>query len=159
MRHPSVEGWRRNARHRGTVLGEDAIEARFFPKRECHRGTGGSLARMRQSRAGRWRPVHRGCCAARVFPLPSRLCRPSTFRFQRLRKSRAPKHRGVSGVPGLPRFRNSLKNPILPSVVVMLSVHSRRVISRTRRGRRVSEWEVRRLDHRIRERLWASVRS
>ena len=58
MRHPSVEGWRRNARHRGTLLGkrqlralllvsslepifeEDAIEARFFSKRECHRGTG-----------------------------------------------------------------------------------------------------------------------
>ena len=70
MRHPSVQGWRRNARRRGTLLGKRQLNGRlirhgngnyghccwfrrlnrfskktrskraFFSKRDCHRGTG-----------------------------------------------------------------------------------------------------------------------
>jgi len=61
-----VEGSRRNARHRGTVLGKRQLNGR-----------------------------------------------PFIFRFQRLRKTRAPTHSGVSGVPSLPRFPEFPEEPFL----------------------------------------------
>jgi hypothetical protein len=108
MRHPSVEGWRRNARHRGTVLGEDAIEARFFPSGNVtvEQGLVGSHAVIssRLLKAG---------SSSVVVPLGSFRCRPVfsrpfTFRFQRLRKTRAPT---LSGVPSLPRFPEFPEEP------------------------------------------------
>ena len=54
------------------------------------------------------------CLCRWVFPLPSRFQSSVHFRFQRLRKTRAPKHSGVSGVPSLPRFPE-FPNPRMPT--------------------------------------------
>jgi hypothetical protein len=130
MRHPSVEGWRRNARHRGTVLGkrqlngrrkrprrrqlralllvsllelifeEDAIETRFS-QAGMSPWNRGSLAR-----SGNLEQAAAGRVIVVVVPLGSFVAVPFfvvrfTFRFQRLRCART----GApthSGVSGVP---------------------------------------------------------
>ena len=85
MPHLWVQGWRRNARHRGTLLGKRQLNGR--------------LKRHRNGNYGH---------AAKVFPLPSRVRRPFIPVSNRLRTTRTP-NTTVSAAfkraafPGIPR--------------------------------------------------------